>query len=358
MNCKFHPTAEAVTKCAVCGAELCSQCDTNAFFRVEKGALCIRCSLKEAKCNVSFAVSRLASQIRKVIFAGIFIILSIICLNLGNHAGNEIFLALWLLFWFLSGLIQTWGHEKDESSIKSLIWGDQNNAEEFSWIRFIFKFIFYALAAPVMLIKNFIKIFSLKSDRDFAISKYEKISAALNDNNKECFEYWQKEAEKGSVYASICVGTFYLDGEGVEQDKGKAIELFTKAAEQGDSWGQSILGYCYFYGNGTEVNEEKGVEFWKKAAEQGDDTAQCELGLCFWEGKGGVSKDYAKAAELWKNAAEQENPVAQCNLGFCYSEGKGVVQDDAKAAELWKKAKESGVNCNSVQRPIDACPWV
>lgn len=23
MNCKFHPTAEAVTTCAVCGAEMC-----------------------------------------------------------------------------------------------------------------------------------------------------------------------------------------------------------------------------------------------------------------------------------------------------------------------------------------------
>lgn len=352
MNCKFHPTAEAVTKCAMCGAELCFYCDTNAFFRVEKGALCIRCSLKEAKCNVSFAVSRLASQIRKVIFAAILFAAAIISWVIASDGGRAFPALLVFVFWFLCGFIQTRGQEKDEYSVKSIIWEDHGEDDIT-----LGKVIFYVFAAPVMLIKNFIMIFLLKSDRDFAISKYEKISAALTANNKECFEYWQKEAEKGSVYASICVGTFYLDGEGVEQDKGKAIELFTKAAEQGDSWGHSVLGSCYFYGNGTEVNEEKGVEFWKKAAEQGDNTAQCELGLCFWEGKGGVSKDYAKAAELWKNAAEQEDPVAQCNLGFCYSEGKGVVQDDAKAAELWKKAEERGVNCNSVQRPIDACPW-
>ena len=36
MNCKFHPEAEAVTTCAVCGAGICSACDAGAFARLEK----------------------------------------------------------------------------------------------------------------------------------------------------------------------------------------------------------------------------------------------------------------------------------------------------------------------------------
>ena len=50
MNCKFHPTAEAVTKCAKCGAELCSLCQSNAFYVDEEHKpLCLECSLKTAK---------------------------------------------------------------------------------------------------------------------------------------------------------------------------------------------------------------------------------------------------------------------------------------------------------------------
>ena len=52
MNCKFHPTAEAVTKCAECGKPICFYCDQKAFFRTEdedKKPLCLECSLKKAK---------------------------------------------------------------------------------------------------------------------------------------------------------------------------------------------------------------------------------------------------------------------------------------------------------------------
>lgn len=51
MNCKFHPEAKAVTKCAVCGAEMCSECGKSAFYRDKDSnePLCLECSLKAAK---------------------------------------------------------------------------------------------------------------------------------------------------------------------------------------------------------------------------------------------------------------------------------------------------------------------
>lgn len=50
MNCKFHPTAEAVTKCAKCGAELCSLCQSNAFYVDEEHKpICLDCSLEAAE---------------------------------------------------------------------------------------------------------------------------------------------------------------------------------------------------------------------------------------------------------------------------------------------------------------------
>lgn len=54
MNCKFHPTAEAVTTCAICGAGMCSSCENGAFFHTDDDKpICLECSLKEAEDDLS-----------------------------------------------------------------------------------------------------------------------------------------------------------------------------------------------------------------------------------------------------------------------------------------------------------------
>ena len=152
--CQFHPEEEAVTKCAVCGANLCSPCDTNAFFRVEKGALCLRCSLKEAKHNVAFTAKRLGNQIKKVIFAALLFASAITSWVIADNEGSAFASLLVFVFWFLCGFIQTRGHERDENSVKSIIW-EGHEEDDIT----LGKVIFYVFAAPVMLIINFIKDF-------------------------------------------------------------------------------------------------------------------------------------------------------------------------------------------------------
>lgn len=91
MDCKFHPEAEAVTTCAVCGAGMCSACDAGAFARLEKNEqpLCIECSFKEAEENVNSGERYLKIMKVKLIFATIFVVLSIFPLNI----------YLWNYFW-------------------------------------------------------------------------------------------------------------------------------------------------------------------------------------------------------------------------------------------------------------------
>jgi len=50
MNCKFHTDKESVTKCAVCGAEMCSECKEHPYYRDDKDEpCCLDCSLKLAE---------------------------------------------------------------------------------------------------------------------------------------------------------------------------------------------------------------------------------------------------------------------------------------------------------------------
>lgn len=181
MNCKFHPTAEAVTTCAVCGAGMCSQCNTGAFFRVESGQpLCRECSFKEAEENVAFGERYLKGMKRKLIFSTFFIVSSVLLFLMEAHTtnpGNGMLLAI--AFWFLSGLIQTWGHEKDRGSIKSILWEDSDGEGGSAF----WKIIFYIFAGPVMLIRNFIKYPKLKASHQLDIQKYEEIKSALGTTN-------------------------------------------------------------------------------------------------------------------------------------------------------------------------------
>lgn len=52
MNCKVHPTAEAVTTCAVCGAGICSQC-AGIFHTGNDESLCLECALKKEEDKIA-----------------------------------------------------------------------------------------------------------------------------------------------------------------------------------------------------------------------------------------------------------------------------------------------------------------
>ncbi|MCM1322221.1 MAG: hypothetical protein NC041_06830 [Bacteroides sp.] len=176
MNCKFHPTAEAVTTCANCGAGICSSCNKEAFFKTKNGQPhCIECSLKEAEENVDSEKKFLKGIKRELIFSTIFFVLAILCFipSIVEGKGDTAGVLIGILFWLLSGLIQTRGHENNKGSIKSIIWSNTDQGK-FSFS----KIIFYIFAAPVMLIKNFIEYPKSKACYQLDIQEYEKIKAA------------------------------------------------------------------------------------------------------------------------------------------------------------------------------------
>lgn len=51
MNCKFHPTAEAVATCGICGVGMCKECCAGAFAGTvdDEKPVCLECRLKMAE---------------------------------------------------------------------------------------------------------------------------------------------------------------------------------------------------------------------------------------------------------------------------------------------------------------------
>lgn len=60
-------------------------------------------------------------------------------------------------------------------------------------------------------------------------------------SDEENFEYYLIEAEQNNARTQYSLGVMYDNGEGVEQNYGKAFEWYTKAADQGDENAIEVL---------------------------------------------------------------------------------------------------------------------
>ena len=81
------------------------------------------------------------------------------------------------------------------------------------------------------------------------------------------FEYYTRAAELGNADAHGELADLYLDGHGVEKDKGKEIYHLEEAAIGGLPRARYNLG-CHEWNNG---NIERAVKHWIIAANQGSD---------------------------------------------------------------------------------------
>lgn len=145
----------------------------------------------------------------------------------------------------------------------------------------------------------------------------------------------------------------YYFGDGVPEDKIKAVKLCQKAAELGNAKAQFMLAFNYYRGDGVPVDKAEAVKWLRKAAEQGEVEAQYSLGLCYMKGVG-VPEDKSEAVKWWRKAAEQGNVQVQNNLersycvqaqyslGLCYYMGDGVSRDKSEAVKWFRIAAEQG----------------
>lgn len=317
--CKFHPDAEATTKCAECGKEMCFYCDSKAFFRSEdedNGPLCLECSLKKAKRDVNVNEEMLKIGKTRRTIALILWLIGLPLLALGGFGA---------LFMIVAAIV----YEVEIMASMAL--------EEDSFTEKIKTFL------TGVLICTFTCPFSIIKESNSRKKEIKKATKKLQEVQSASFDFWSKAADQGDAYGQYNLGNLYFEGDGVIQDYNKAIELFKKSAEQGCADASCILGYIYNEGEGVEKDYETAIKWFTKAAELGDPRGQFALGSCYDEGEG-VPQDAVKAVEFYKLAAEQGDALSQCALGICYRDGKGVAQNMAKAFEYWKLAAEQGLD--------------
>lgn len=149
-------------------------------------------------------------------------------------------------------------------------------------------------------------------------------------------------AQQGIANAEYLVGAMYLEGEGVENDFGKAFTWFSKAAEHGDADGQVALARMYRNGLGTQRDFPQALRWFGEAANSGSSEGAFEMANMFFSGEG-TPQNYSEAVRWFKVSADRRHALASFHLGVLYAEGKGVEKDLESAFFYLSNAHRLGV---------------
>jgi TPR repeat protein len=148
----------------------------------------------------------------------------------------------------------------------------------------------------------------------------------------------EARAADGDMEAVFGLAVLNFFGEGVPQDRAKALELLEKAAAKDHVMALGFLGQIYEHGEGVEKNVRKAVRYYERASDLGDVMAGLALGGIYFYGADGVKAQPKKAFRLFSDAAEKGQHQAQLMLGLMYEQGAGVSKDPAKSWQYYLAA--------------------
>lgn len=181
--------------------------------------------------------------------------------------------------------------------------------------------------------------------------------------NRIAFSYLEKGCELGNPSCQFALGTALFKGEGIKQNKRRAIDLLQKSATKEDVkalnyYGQLLQkGVVIFEAGDDDIelpvvllkkNEEEAVKFFGIAASRFNPEGLYHYGTVLLNGRG-VPKDTRRALIFIKKSAELGFPDGICQLAEMLENGIEVQKDLEKAAKLYKQAADNGSKAAAIR---------
>jgi TPR repeat protein len=170
-------------------------------------------------------------------------------------------------------------------------------------------------------------------------------------NLPKALKLYKVAFEKGNVAAMNCVGSIYLNGNGVSRDVKKALKAYLRAAELGSSVALNTIGTLYEKGEGSVVKKDLHLarKYYTRGAESGNPDAMMNLGYILEHGceakESFIAEDVDSAISWYRKAAALGSLQAQNNLGSLYFSGAGTLTGDpdfATALSYYTSAADGG----------------
>ncbi len=164
----------------------------------------------------------------------------------------------------------------------------------------------------------------------------------VEQNKKKAMELYLSAAKSGLTSAQIKAADYYANGNIVEEDIFEAKKWYEKAAEQNNPYAYFVLGTYAENGIAEEKDLRKALQYYMKSAKAGFARAQYNVGVFYSKGII-VTKDDNLAVYWFKKAALQNEPAAQRELGYYYITGTGGLPQSYDYGLNWLDAsKENG----------------
>ena len=155
----------------------------------------------------------------------------------------------------------------------------QNNKHAYNNIGLLYKYgngVPKDLAKACEYFKTSAKLGKIEAMVNYALCCYE--GTGTEKNYTEALNWFHKAADNNHSGACCYIGNCYDSGKGVEQDYKKSCEWYQKGINiNGNSWCYYNLATNYLNGNGVPQNRAKAIELYKASAEKGNESAKEKL---------------------------------------------------------------------------------
>lgn len=157
-------------------------------------------------------------------------------------------------------------------------------------------------------------------------------------------KWYNKAADLGDAEAQNKLAVILADIDG---DYKQSIKWYKKSMEQGNPWAYRNYAWCLFNGNGVKENKGKALEMLQKAIDLGCPDAENDLQEMQNDNVDKTiddandlfsAKEYEKAIPIYKEYAEAGNVRAMANYGSCLVNGWGIKQNLKSGVDWLKKA--------------------
>lgn len=159
------------------------------------------------------------------------------------------------------------------------------------------------------------------------------INAYANDFNTT-LQHFDKLCKQNDAKACFSIGSWYYQGDGVEQNLQKAKEYYKKACDKNFASGCGMLGSFYEKNKNlkqAQIYYEKGCAL--------NEAMICDLlgNLLNFE-----KKDYVKAKTIYQKACNLNSGFSCGALADFYLVGRGVKKDDSNALFYYRRGCDLG----------------
>jgi TPR repeat protein len=177
---------------------------------------------------------------------------------------------------------------------------------------------------------------------------FEEAKSFCENNDKDLDSDYCKElfykllicARSGDAKCQNCLGIWYKDGIGTEQNYNAALEWYRKAAAQGFGAAYSNIAWMYKHGKGVDKNKKTAFENYLSGAICNHPHCQMQLGNCYFHGIG-VEPDKAQAFFWYNKSAAQDYAPAFNSLAVCYYESYGIEKNLERTIHFLTKAAKA-----------------